>query len=91
MDTDEYEISIHRELQHHRQVVRTILEHLTERRQRYGMDFAEALRAVANGQLEMGAGELAKWQDDLEALPLWEQRLEEYRQALALMRVSASR
>ena len=91
MDTDEYEISIHRELQHHRRVVRTIQENLAKRRQQYDMDYAEAAQAMAAGLLKIDAGELAKWQDDVEALPLWEQRLEEYRQALALMRVSTSR
>jgi hypothetical protein len=35
--------------------------------------------------------ELARWHDDVEALPQWEQRLEEYREALAVMRISASR
>jgi hypothetical protein len=34
---------------------------------------------------------MARWRDDVEALPIWQQRLAEYRQALAVMRISASR
>ncbi len=91
MHTDEYEISIGRELNHHRQVVKTIREDLAKRQHRYNMAYAEAAQAAAEGRLTIEAKELAKWQEDVEALPRWEQRLEEYRQALAMMRVSASR
>lgn len=91
MHTDEYEISINRELNHHQHVVKKIRAALEERHRTYGMDYAAAKAAVAAGQLLISAKELAKWQEDIEALPQWEQRLEEYRQALAMMRISASR
>lgn len=91
MHTDEYEISIGRELNHHQQVVNKIRADLAKRRQHYGMDYAEAAQAAAEGRLTIAAKELADWQEDVEALPQWEQRLEEYRKALAMMRISASR
>lgn len=91
MHTDEYEISIGRELNHHQQVVKIIRTDLEKRRQQYGMEYAQAAQAAAAGHLTIAAKELAKWQNDVEALPQWEQRLEEYRQALAMMRISASR
>ncbi|MCL2790857.1 MAG: hypothetical protein FWD79_09470 [Desulfobulbus sp.] len=91
MHTDEYEISIGRELNHHQQVVRKIQASLAERQLRYKMDYAEAAKAVAEGRLAIAAKELATWHEDVEALPQWEQRLEEYRKALAMMRISASR
>jgi hypothetical protein len=91
MHTDEYEISIARELNHHQQVVKKIKTALAERRQQFGMDYPEAAKAAIEGKLTITAKELARWQDDVEALPVWEQRLEEYRKALAMMRISASR
>ncbi|MCL1979801.1 MAG: hypothetical protein FWG62_01845 [Proteobacteria bacterium] len=91
MHTDEYEISIGRELNHHQHVVKKIRAGLEGRRQRYQMDYAEAAKAAAEGGLAITAKELAAWQEDLEALPQWEQRLEEYRQVLAMMRISAPR
>ncbi|WP_310601084.1 hypothetical protein [Desulfobulbus sp.] len=91
MHTDEYEISINRELNHHQHVVKKIRATLAERRQRYKMDYAEAAEAAAAGRLVIAAKELAAWQEDVEALPQWEQRLDEYRKALAMMRISASR
>jgi hypothetical protein len=91
MHTDEYEISIGREVNHCERVVRETREKLAARRDRYGMDCAEAAAAAAAGRLAIGATELAAWQEDIEALPRWEQRLDEYRQALAEMRISASR
>jgi hypothetical protein len=91
MHTDEYEISIGREVNHCERVVGETREKLAKRRDRYGMDCAEAICAAAAGRLAIGEKELAAWQEDIEALPRWEQRLDEYRQALAEMRISASR
>ncbi len=91
MHTDEYEISIGRELNHCQQVVKKTRSKLEERRQKFGMEYPEAALAAVDGRLSLQEKELAAWQDDFEALPQWEQRLEEYREALAIMRISASR
>lgn len=91
MHTDEYEISLARELNHHKRVVQRTRKALEERRRRFGLDFVEAASAAAEGRLAITQKELAAWREDIEALPVWEQRLEEYRQALAAMRISASR
>ena len=91
MHTDEYEISIGRELNHCQQVVKKTRSKLEERRQKFGMDCPEASIAAADGRLSIQEKELAEWHDDFEALPQWEQRLEEYHEALAMMRISASR
>ena len=42
MHTDEYEISLAREIKHCEQVVRTTKEALATRHQRFGMDYAAA-------------------------------------------------
>lgn len=91
MHTDEYEISIAREINHCQRVVARTRGKLEERRLRFGVDFTEAARAADEARLTIEARELAAWREDVEALPVWEQRLEEYRQALAVMRISASR
>lgn len=90
MHTDEYEISLARELNHCRQVVKKIEADLDRRQQRFGLSYPEAAAAAAGGHPAPNATELARWQEDFEALPVWQQRLEEYRQALAVMRISAS-
>ena len=91
MHTDEYEISINREVNHCQQVVKKTLSKLEERRRKFGMEYPEAVIAAGDGRLSIQEKELAAWHDDFEALPQWEQRLEEYREALAVMRISASR
>lgn len=91
MHTDEYEISLAREVNHCQQVVKKTRAKLEERLRKFGMGYPEAMRAAGEGRLVITAKELAQWLDDIEALPVWEQRLEEYREALAMMRTSASR
>lgn len=91
MHTDEYEISIAREINHCEQVVKNIKATVQKRVQQYGMNYEEAARTAAEGSLSIPAKELAAWREDIEALPVWEQRLKEYREALAVMRISASR
>ncbi|OQX19587.1 MAG: hypothetical protein BWK76_04015 [Desulfobulbaceae bacterium A2] len=90
MHTDEYEISIAREINHCRQVVRKITEALQRRSEGNGMELDEARAAREAGRLQIEDRELRLWQEDLEALPQWEQRLKEYEEALATMRISAS-
>jgi len=70
--------------------VEKIEKKLKQRRQHFGCDYPEAA-AAAGGHLAIDEREMARWRDDVEALPIWQQRLAEYRQALAVMRISASR
>jgi len=91
MHTDEYEISIAREINHCEWVVKKIQKRLAERQQRYGLTYPEAEIAAAEGRVSIKQRELGDWKEDFEALTVWEQRLEEYREALAVMRISASR
>jgi len=91
MDTDEYEISLAREINVCKGVIKHTQARLAERRERFGMDLPQASQAADEGRLSIDKQELALWSDDLEALPQWEQRLDQYREALAFMRVSASK
>lgn len=90
MHTDEYEISINRELNHCIHVVEKTRSNLEKWQKKYGMEFEQAVIAAGENRLRIPAQELARWQDDMAALPQWEQRLEQYRVALSTMRVSAS-
>ena len=90
MHTDEYEISLAREINVCKRVIQQTETKLAERRQRFAMDLPQARKAVAEGRLIVETQELAEWSDDFEALPQWEQRLEQYHEALAIMRISAS-
>jgi hypothetical protein len=91
MHTDEYEISLAREISVCKNVIKQTQSKLIQRRQQFGMDLPQASKAVGEGRLTIDSQELAEWSDDFEALPQWEQRLEQYREALAVMRISASR
>ena len=88
--TDEYEISLAREINVCLRIIKQTQAKLEERRQRFGVDLPQALITEAEGGLSICQQELAAWRDDLEALPQWEQRLKQYREALAAMRISAS-
>ncbi|MGE4560969.1 MAG: hypothetical protein AB7E77_12270 [Desulfobulbus sp.] len=90
MHTDEYEISLTRELNHCLSVVEKTRVNLEKRERKYGMTLEKAVGAAGENRLRITAKELAQWQDDEEALPQWEQRLHEYREALSAMRISAS-
>ena len=86
MHTDEYEISIAREIAVCQNVIGRIRRANEKRERKYGLrlDFAE------NAQ-QLPMVEREKWLEDLQALPVWEQRLREYQDALAVMRISAAR
>ena len=91
MHTDEYEISLAREINHCERVVQKIREALAARQRQYGMEYPDASAVAAVELVAVGRRELAAWKEDFEALPEWERRLEEYREALSMMRISASR
>lgn len=91
MHTDEYEISLAREINVCKSVIQRTQTQLARRKQQFGMEFPKAKETAAMGNSVIDGKELVDWQEDVEALFQWEQRLEEYREALAVMRISASR
>ncbi|MFH0780579.1 MAG: hypothetical protein V2B20_01305 [Pseudomonadota bacterium] len=90
MHTDEYEISLTREINVCKSVIKQTQGKLEQRQQQFGMDLQQVTRAAAEGTQVIDKQELADWRDDFEALSQWEQRLEQYREAFAVMRISAS-
>jgi hypothetical protein len=89
--TDEYEISLAREINICLRIIKQTQAKLEKRRQRFGVNSPQAVISEAEGGTSICPKELAAWRDDFAALPQWEQRLEQYREALAAMRISASR
>lgn len=90
MHTDEYEISLTREINVCKSLIKQTQDKLDLRRQQFNMDLQQAIQAAADGIQNIDKQELADWRDDFAALSQWRQRLEEYREALASMRISAS-
>ena len=63
MHTDEYEISITREMNHCQQVVKKTREKLGQRQQQYGLAYPEAAKAAAEGRLDLNA-KAGRWVPD---------------------------
>ncbi len=59
MHTDEYEISLAREVKHCEQVVRNTKAALAGRYKRFGFDYKAAVAVVSAGQLQIDGPELA--------------------------------
>jgi len=89
MHTDEYEISLGRECNHCRHLVKKIRTDLARRQQRYDLTYEQAVVAREQGKISITDKELAKWREDAEALPIWQKRLTDYLDALASMQISA--
>jgi hypothetical protein len=89
MHTDEYEISLNRECNHCQSVISRLQKALQKRQKLYGQTYDDVLAARKQGRIEISDRELVNWKEDSEALPVWEQRLKEYRDVLAVMRISA--
>lgn len=89
MHTDEYEISIAREIIVCRRFTAKLEKRLEKRSERYGVSDPDQIAAGA-GQKKPSVRELKQWREDIEALAIWAQRLKEYEQAFRMMRTSAS-
>ncbi|MDO5675350.1 MAG: hypothetical protein Q4G66_10615 [bacterium] len=95
MHTDEYEISIAREIIVCKRFTEKLSKRLEEHAGRFGASDPD--KVVRNNEQsdDQAAGtiseqELQQWREDIEALAIWEQRLAEYEEAFRMMRTSAS-
>ncbi len=88
MHTDEYEISLTRELNVCRERVTRFRRRLDAYAKRFGAD-NPAQVVHTDKKNTATAAELQQWQDDIEALAIWAQRLADYETALRMMRISA--
>lgn len=91
MHTDEYEISIAREIVVCKRFTEKLGKRLEEHARRFGASNPdEAARNINQTARPIEEKELKQWQEDIEALAIWAQRLKEYEEAFRMMRTSAS-
>ena len=91
MHTDEYEISIAREILVCKRFTAKLGKRLEAHAKRFGVSNPdEAARNINQAARPMAEKELKQWREDIEALAIWAQRLAEYEEAFRIMRTSAS-
>ena len=81
MHTDEYEISIGREITLCRKMVRRLKDALARREKQYGMTTAAFLQALEEGCLSE-KHPIQSWNQEYQELQYWQKILTEYEEAL---------
>lgn len=86
MHTDEYEISLGREINHCRKRVEKLTRSLREREKKYGMTTDEFLLAYREGQLAQDSREFGKWKEEAKEFESWSRHLKEYEEAYRMLK-----
>jgi hypothetical protein len=81
MHTDEYEISVGREITLCRKVIVRLRNALRVREKRYGMATEEFLAASREGRFTEPDRDFLSWNEDARELQCWQQKLREYEDA----------
>ena len=84
MHTDEYEISIGREINHCRKTIRSLEKEISAFEKRYGIDTETILRQSPEPQSSpVNDKDFSNWQKAWRGLQYWKNMLDEYQKALA--------
>ena len=86
MHTDEYEISLGREILLCRRNLERLDEALQKKEQRYGMKTEQFLQNSQVGRLREDNADFRDWAQDHRQRQTWWQKLQEYEQALAAVK-----
>lgn len=86
MHTDEYTITMSRELVVCRDTIKSIRKFLVGMEARHGIETGLFLDEFRKGSYEGRGEEFREWADRYEALLRWEQRLKEYEEMFRLMK-----
>lgn len=86
MHTDEYEISVGREINHCRKRVAKLTRRLQQREKKFGMSTEEFLLAYAEGQLANDKRDFEEWKEDVNELESWSRHLDEYEKAYQMLK-----
>jgi hypothetical protein len=86
MHTDEYEISVGREITLCRKVIDRLTNALRVREKRYGMATEEFLAAFQEGRFPEPDRDLLSWNEDSRELQSWRQKLVEYEDAFQMLK-----
>lgn len=80
LQTDEYRISISREITVCRNMIERQKKYLTRFEQRYGLS-TEEMKMTERLKNESGVEDIEEWHNEYEGLLAWQQRLREYEEA----------
>lgn len=78
MDTDEYQISLSREIANCRAYIRKISRTLAALEKKYSTDTDSFLKSCQNGNATDTNPDFTKWTESHRSLKTWQQRLREY-------------
>ncbi len=81
MHTDEYEISIGREITLCRKIIKQVRDSLHTREKQHGMTTEELLQAVEQGR-PGEQSDLLSWRQEYQDLHTWQKKLNDYEEAL---------
>jgi hypothetical protein len=87
MDTDEYEISLSRELDVCNSTIRKIRKSLREMEKKYAMPTEEFAEAYQKGQLSADNKDFEAWFNGSEALRTWEKRKADFEAVYRRMKI----
>lgn len=90
MHTDEYEISIGREINLCERLIRGLKRSIRKREKRLGISTEDFLRALSDGRLSDTEPEFADWLKDCRDLRDWERMLKGYENVLEGLNEHAS-
>jgi hypothetical protein len=76
--TDEYEISLSREIDVCRSRIKTIRKALSKMEQKYGITTEQFLDDSKNGTGKVSGGDDGKWSENYEALKVWQDKQAEF-------------
>lgn len=85
MHTDEYEISMGREITLCRKRIGRLKDRIFKREKKFGMTTEEFLKGVRSGSTAERDRDFSDWAKDHRELQLWENRLCEYEAALRMV------
>lgn len=78
METDEFEISLSRELAVCASKIRSLRKDLSRLEQKYGCSTGDMVNSGASGTPPLAGEERARWLEQSEALQRWEERHDEF-------------
>lgn len=81
MHTDEYEISIGREIALCRKIIKQVRDSLHTREKQHGMTTEELLQAMEQGRLGEQS-DFRSWRQEYQDLHYWQKKLNDYEEAL---------
>ncbi len=87
MHTDEYEISLHRELAVCKNAIKRIKEFFAIMERKHGRTTAQFVAEYDSGKLTGNQEDFGPWRENYESLKKWEDLLLQYEEMFRLMKI----